>query len=85
LYCYNNQLSELDVSANTALTTLGVNYNQFTATALDALFGTLHSNPGAKTIYIRANPRSNPGAGSGTNGCDQSIAIDKGWTVNTAD
>jgi hypothetical protein len=72
------------VSANTALTELRVQANLFTAAALDALFGTLHSNPGAKTIYIRNNPRSGTDVNKGTSDCDPSIAITKGWTVNTA-
>jgi hypothetical protein len=85
LNCYSNQLIALDVSAHTALTDLRIQYNQFTATALNALFNTLNSNPGTKTIYIRNNPRSGTNANKGTSDCDPSIAITKGWTVNTAD
>jgi hypothetical protein len=58
-----------------ALTTLQVQGNQFTDTALNALFGTLRTGGSGKTIYIRNNP--------GTAGCTQSIATGRGWTVNT--
>ena len=37
-------LTSLDVRRNTALTALDVSYNKLTATALNTLFGTLHSN-----------------------------------------
>jgi len=65
----------LDVSNNTALRILECTSNQLTATALNTLFGTLHSNTieGVKTIYIGNNP--------GTDTCDTSIAENKGWTV----
>jgi hypothetical protein len=69
------------MSANTALTDLRVQSNQFTATALNALFGTLHSNPGAKTVYIYNNPKNN---GAGTSDCTPSIAESRYWTVDTA-
>jgi hypothetical protein len=68
-----NQLTSLDVSNNTALTSLECSENQFTADGLNALFGTLHGNTGSKAIHIFGNP------GAGT--CDRSIATDKGWTV----
>ena len=72
-----DQLTSLDVSKNTALTELSVPSNQLTAAALNALFGTLHSNTisgKTKTIYIRDNP--------GTADCDRSIAESKGWRFN---
>jgi hypothetical protein len=82
--CFGNQLTSLNVGANPALTSLLVQTNLFNAAALNALFGTLHSNPDTtKTIYIGNNPRSGAGVGTGTSGCDQTIATDKGWTVNT--
>jgi hypothetical protein len=34
---------------------------------------------GEKKVYIYNNPRS---GGTGTSGCDRSIAVGKGWTVN---
>jgi hypothetical protein len=61
-----------------------VQSNLFTATALDALFNTLNSNPGTKTIYIANNPRSGTDVNKGTSDCDPSIAINNGWTVDTA-
>jgi len=67
----NYQLTSLDVSKNTALTYLGVS-GKLTAAALNALFGTLHSNPGEKRIDIIGNP--------GAADCDRSIAERKGWT-----
>ena len=64
------QLTSLDVSKNTALTGLLVSGNQLTSSAINALFGTLHSNDVGvqKRIYI---------GGDG----DRSIAEKKGWTV----
>ena len=80
LRCLGNQLTALDVSNNTALNTLRCQNNQLTATALNDLFGTLHSNPPLsggymKNIRIFGNP--------GTETCDQSIATAKGWEVDT--
>jgi len=59
------------VSKNTKLQELGCWKNQLSTAALNALFGTLHSNGG--TLYINENP------GSAT--CDRSIATNKGWIV----
>ena len=74
LECSYNQLTALDVSKNTALTELYCDYNQLTAAALNALFGTLHSNTiERKMIFIGYNP--------GTATCDISIAENKGWRV----
>ena len=63
LSVWSENLTSLDLSKNAALTYLGV-YGQLTASALNALFGTLHSNtvqppPGstaAKTISTSSNP-----------------------------
>ena len=70
VYC---ELTSLDVSKNSALTDLDCNSNQLTTTALNALFTTLHSSTGEKSIGIRNNP--------GTTDCDRSIAERKGWSV----
>ena len=69
--------TSLDVSKNTALTKLEVGH-QLTAAALNALFGTLHSNTisgETKTINIYGNP--------GAADCDRGIAESKGWTIGT--
>jgi hypothetical protein len=73
LRCWDNKLTSLDVSKNTVLNDLDCSGNQFSAKSLNALFRTLHSNAGNKTIYIGSNP--------GTNDCDRSIATNKGWEV----
>ena len=70
----NQRIASLNVSNNTKLRSIFCGGNQFSVSALNALFETLHSNSGYKTIYIRDNP--------GTNGCNQSIATAKGWVVN---
>ncbi|MDR0420045.1 MAG: Ig-like domain-containing protein [Prevotellaceae bacterium] len=91
LYCWDNQLSALDVSKNTALILLDCGRNplvsldvsnntelqflfcfdnQLDANALDELFDTLPTVQSGD-IDIRNNP--------GTNGCDRSIAIARGW------
>jgi len=69
----NVPLKSLDVSKNTTLTWLYVPVNGLTTFALNDLFGTLHSNAGAKRIYIGGNP--------GERDCDRSIAERKGWAV----
>ena len=80
LHCNNTQLTSLDMSNNTELKDLWCWNNKMNTVALNALFGTLHSNTitnywgeVTKNIYIGGNP--------GTNGCDTSIATAKGWTV----
>lgn len=73
LYCNGNKLTSLDVSNNTALANLYCAGNQLTDSALNALFGTLHSNVGEKSIIIRGNP--------GATSCDKSIAMNKGWEI----
>jgi len=65
-------LKSLDVSENTALTWLRVPITTLTTSALNDLFGTLHSNAGEKKIDINGNP--------GSKDCDRSIALRKGWT-----
>jgi hypothetical protein len=56
------------------LESLDCEHNQFTATTLNALFGTQHTNVGGeKGIKISYNP--------GTKDCDISIAEKKGWKI----
>ena len=69
----NNSLTSLDVSKNTALTKLGISSNQLAASALNALFETLHSNAGEKNICTSNNP--------GTSDCNRSLVTNKGWNV----
>jgi hypothetical protein len=71
--CDYNQLSALDVSNNTELWLLWCNDNQLSASALDALFQTLHSNLEGIELIIIDNP--------GADDCDRSIATAKGWVV----
>jgi hypothetical protein len=68
-------MTSLDMTPNTAVTDLQVQHSQFAAAGLNALFGTLHSNAGTKTVYIMNN--------AGTASCTPSIATGKGWTVDT--
>ena len=76
LHCSNSQLSNIDVSRNTALRSLMLNRNNLSATALNALFDTLHDKDYLlKGVAIINNP--------GTNDCDTSIATGKGWEVKT--
>ena len=67
-----NELTSLDVSKNTALTSLNVRRNRFSADALNTMFRTLHSNDVGqqKVIWI-----------SNIEGIDRSIAERKGWQV----
>ena len=71
LSCGWNQLTNLDVSGAAPLVELDCRGNQLSATALNALFGTLNSNPGGKVIYTGNNP--------GVRTCDRSIFERKGW------
>ena len=69
-------LTSVDLSKNTSLKSIEVQDNRLTTEALNALFGTLHSNSfegGSKIIYVYGNP--------GEKTCDRSIAERKGWTV----
>ena len=72
---YYDKLTSLDVSKNTALRWLDCEGNKLETAALNALFGTLHSNTisGGKTIIVSKNP--------GTAGCNRSIAESKGWKL----
>jgi len=77
LWCSNNKLTSLNVSGCIALSYLSCGNNQLNAATLNALFGMLHSNYvnwGYKSVIIGNNP--------GTLSCDQSIATNKGWTIN---
>ena len=76
LWCGKNQLTGLDVSMNTALGVLYCMYNQLSAAALNALFGTSHSNTiSGKVISVFGNP--------GADTCNPGIATEKGWKVET--
>jgi hypothetical protein len=90
LYCGNNRLTSLDTSACNTLFQLMCANNYMDATALDAMLDTLHSkdvifanlspDPVTKSVFIANNgPDYN---GSGTSGCNKSIATSKGWVVN---
>jgi hypothetical protein len=77
LDCPYGKLTSLDVSTtNTELVYINLRSNDFSAEALNALFGNLPMRTAADnaTIYVGGNP------GSGS--CDRSIATDKGWSVN---
>jgi len=76
LTCNYNQLTNLDLRNNLELFVLDCESNQLTTNALNALFGTLHSNTinvgvSSKMIFIDSNP--------GSRDCDRSIAESKGW------
>ena len=78
LDCSGNQMTELDVSGCTSsLGALTCTVNKFSAAALNRLFETLplKTSGNRGTVYIYGN--------DGTATCDQSIATDKFWTVNT--
>ena len=79
LQCQFNLLTNLDASNNTELVYLNCIFNDFTANALDNLFGTLPPNNAdsgrGKYISIYDNP--------GTRDCNPSIATEKGWSVET--
>ena len=71
--CDENKLTAFDASNNPELKNVSFVSNQCTSAALDALLKTLNGNAGYKVIHIRKNP--------GSEGCNDNIAKDKGWTV----
>jgi hypothetical protein len=73
--CYGNKLNSLDVGKNTVLAYLNCGNNNFSASALNALFETLHNNDleFKKIIKIYGN--------SGSKACNTTIAKDKGWNI----
>ena len=72
LDCSHNQLTSLDISNNNKIKLLKIINNLLEIDALNNLFYSLHSNGGI--IKISDNP--------GTEGCNHSIATDKGWIVS---
>ena len=77
LECSLNHLTSLDLSKNTALNDLRCGGNdRMTKSAMEALYGTLHSNAGDKYITILYNSAG---------GTDVSIAEKKGWIVKRSE
>jgi hypothetical protein len=75
LYCMDNQITTLDVSGCMALQGVDCSHNQLTAAALDAVLMALPDRAGED--YAAISVSDNPGA----DGCDRTIAEDKGWRV----
>jgi outer membrane murein-binding lipoprotein Lpp len=73
LKCSGNKLTALNVSQNTALESLHCQWNQLTAEALNGICEDLPRRSTVGRMYIGDNP--------GTEGCDRTIANDKGWGV----
>ena len=72
-----NQLTCLNVSKNPALMFLNIRKNQISAEALNGIFDTLNGViEEGKILYILDNP--------GTKTCDQKIATDKEWKIDTS-
>jgi len=78
LNCEGNQLTSLDLSNNGLLYEVNCSHNNLSVAALNALFETLHDHD-YSAIYIQKNIRI--GNNPGTDGCDKSIATEKGWEV----
>jgi len=92
LYCFDNPSLGGGLTGLSDLTKINVSkqihigQSGFSAAQLDALFATLPDKTvlggtGTWTIYIKQNPSS--ADTSGTTGCTQSIATNRGWVVNT--
>ena len=76
LKCNDNELSALNVSNNQVLEILDCRNNSLSTSAINTLFGTLHSNPiFGKIIYIAGN------LGEGGTEAQQG-AKTKGWNVS---
>jgi hypothetical protein len=80
LHCSDNHLTTLDVSKCTTLWSLSISKNFFSVNALNTLFGTFHSNK-IPSGYEPNYPHASIGNNFGTDGCDISIAENKGWKV----
>jgi Leucine-rich repeat (LRR) protein len=80
LECNYNQITKLDVSKNRVLNILSIVGNQFTAAALNDLFGTLpdYSKTDISGSAIFISNRSGSG-NPGNLDCDRSIAEKRGW------
>ena len=98
LHCSNNELKSLDVNKNRSLTNLicegnfltglyasntealmllNCRKNKLSAEALNTLFNVLNATKEeGKLLYIRNNP--------GTGACNQTIATDKHWKIDTS-
>jgi len=79
LYCWINQLASLDASKNEELQVLNCCKNNFSDTALNALFDTLYDRSSTTKISAKVSIYGNPG----TDDCDKTIAEGKGWEVVT--
>jgi len=77
LECSNNELTSVELSKNARFRYLNFDNNKLSASALNAIFYSLHGGDvegtGSKTIYIRNNP--------GSAHCQPDIARNKGWEV----
>ena len=72
------------MSQNTGLQTLNCKNNNLESDALNILFGTLHSNKVMDRFWgTEAQKKIHTSENPGTESCDQSIAINKGWEVIT--
>jgi hypothetical protein len=62
---------------------LGCGNNNFSSFALNTLFGTLHSNTITPPFYFsnKDTKEVSIGGNFGSDGCDISIAENKGWKV----
>ena len=85
LYCDHNRLTSLDVSNNQALALLTIHSNKFDVAALNAVFGTLHSQVvwwDGDIIDGERTKKMDIGNNPGTETCNRNIAADKGWRVS---
>lgn len=77
LYCSYNKIENIILRDNLKLDYLNMNDNNLSAETLNNIFTALptvsSSESNKPVLYIRGN--------SGSNTCDESIAINKGWTI----
>lgn len=78
LYCYQNQLTSLDVSKNTALTELYCYDNKIKGEAMDALVGSL---PNQIDATLRVIDLSNSSEENVCTTIQVNVAKEKGWKV----
>jgi hypothetical protein len=85
LWCYDNQLTALDVSNNTALTLLECYNNSIKGADMDALVGSLPQNTTSSSqLFIIVDISKDAPEGNVCTRAQAAVAKAKGWTVKAA-
>ena len=86
LWCYDNQLTALDMSNNTALTLLECYNNSIKGADMDALVGSLPQNTTSSSqLFIIVDISKDAPEGNVCTRAQAAVAKAKGWTVKAVD